>query len=170
MVSRHTYYDKEILWSLQLFPKTDLARESVYLTTIERKLTLNLIIIFNSSTDISFVKYITEIFCDSYYFQEKNREYFKVQPALSYCVCVYFIMLLISCKENFLLKLRSSKAFPAIFFWKFADVLGQHLKSLLWKIIKQPIRITPIFCKQSSLVFFCFFSYINRNHKDITHP
>ena len=130
MVSRHTYYDKEILWSRELFPKTDLARESVYLTTIDKKLTLNLIVIFKSSTDISFLKYILK-----YYFQEKNREYFKVQPALSYCVCVYFIKLLISCKENFLLKLGSSNVFPAIFFWRFADVLGQHLKSSLWKIM-----------------------------------
>ena len=68
MANRHTYYNKEI-----------------------RKFTLNLIVIFNSFTDISFLKHITEIFCDSYYFQEKNWDRFKVQPAVSGCVCVYFI-------------------------------------------------------------------------------
>ena len=35
----------------------------------------------------------------------------------------------------------------------------------------QPIKITPRFCKLSSLVFFLsFVSYINRNHKYTTHP
>ena len=66
MANWHTYYNKET-----------------------RKFTLSLIVIFNSFTDISFLKYITEIFCDSYYFQEKNWDYFKVQPALRGCACVY---------------------------------------------------------------------------------
>ena len=62
-----------------------------------------------------------------------------------------------------------------LFLCKFAEVLG-HLKSLFWKIMSQhiiqPIRITPRFCKLSSLVsFFVFFvHYINRNHKDTKHP
>ena len=66
--------------------------------------------------------------------------------------------------------------FLAIFFWKYAEVLGQQLKSLSKKIISwhiiQPIKITPRFCKLSSLVFFCllFVSYIIRNHEDTTHP
>ena len=34
---------------------------------------------FNSFTDISFLNYVTEIFCDSYYLQEKNWECFKLQ-------------------------------------------------------------------------------------------
>ena len=38
--------------------------------TIDRKLTLNLIVIFNSFTDISFLKYIAKIFCTSCYFQK----------------------------------------------------------------------------------------------------
>ena len=59
MANRNTYYNKETLWSPQLFQKTDIARESVYLRTIDRKLTLNLIAIFNSFTDISFLKYVT---------------------------------------------------------------------------------------------------------------
>ena len=37
--------------------------------------------------------------------------------------------------------------------------------------IMQPIRISPRFCKLSSLVFCVFFvPYINRNHEDTTHP
>ena len=34
------------------FKKTDIVRENVYLRTIDRKLTLNLIVVFNSFTDI----------------------------------------------------------------------------------------------------------------------
>ena len=63
--------------------------ESVYLRTIDRKLTLNLIVIFNSFTDISFLKYVTKIFCISYYFQEKIWECFKVQ--LSVTLFVYIL-------------------------------------------------------------------------------
>ena len=54
MENRHSYYNKDISRSRPLFQKTDIARESVYLRTIDRKLTLNLIVIFNSFTDISF--------------------------------------------------------------------------------------------------------------------
>ena len=76
-------------------------------------------------------------------------------------------------KPTFLLKVRSSTVFP-IFFEKFEEVLRQQLKYLLWKVMSQhiqPIKITPRFCKLSSLVFLCVFvSYINRNHKDATHP
>ena len=53
------------------FKKADIMRESVYLRTIDRKFALNLIVIFNSFTDISFLKYVVKIFCVSYYFQEK---------------------------------------------------------------------------------------------------
>ena len=42
------------------------------------------------------------------------------------------------------------------FFWKYAEVLGQHLKSLFWKIMSYDF-------------FVLFVSYINRNHKDTTH-
>ena len=63
--------------------------ESVYLRTIDRKLTLNLIVIFNSFTDISFLKYVTKIFCISYYFQEKNWECFKLH--FSVAVFVYIL-------------------------------------------------------------------------------
>ena len=46
-------------------------RESVNLRTIDRKLILNFQI-FNSFTGISFLKYVTKIFCIPYYFQEKD--------------------------------------------------------------------------------------------------
>ena len=59
--------------------KKDIARESVYLRTIDRKLTLNLIVFFNSFTDISFLKYVTKIFSVSYYCQVKILECFKVK-------------------------------------------------------------------------------------------
>ena len=72
MAKRHFYYNKEISWSRQLFQKTDIAKESAYLRIICRKLTLNLIVTFNSIIDISFLKYVSEMFCISYYFQEKN--------------------------------------------------------------------------------------------------
>ena len=61
MANRHCYYDKNISWSLQL-----LAREIKYLKTIDRKLTMTLIVIVNSFTDISFLKYVAKIFCIFY--------------------------------------------------------------------------------------------------------
>ena len=60
MANRHTY-NKNISWSRQLFQNTDIARDSVYLRTIDRKLTLNLIIISNPFTDISLLKYVTKL-------------------------------------------------------------------------------------------------------------
>ena len=68
--NRQSYYKNEISWSRQLFEKADITRESVYLRTIDRKLTLNLIVIFNSFTDIYFLKYVAKIFCIFHYFQE----------------------------------------------------------------------------------------------------
>ena len=61
MVNRHSYYNKKISWSRQLFQKTDIARNSVYLRTIDRKLTLNLIIIFSPFTDICLLKYVIKL-------------------------------------------------------------------------------------------------------------
>ena len=72
MTNRHSYYNKEITWSRQLFQRTDIVRGSVNLRTIDRKLILNLILIFNSFTGISFLKYVTKIFYIPYYFQEKH--------------------------------------------------------------------------------------------------
>ena len=61
MTNRHSYYNKEILWSRQLFQRTDNVRESVDLRNIDPQMTLNLIVIFNSFTDISFLQYVTKI-------------------------------------------------------------------------------------------------------------
>ena len=59
MTNRHSYYNKEILWSRQLFQRTDNVRESVDLRNIDPQMTLNLIVIFNSFTDISFLQYVS---------------------------------------------------------------------------------------------------------------
>ena len=94
--------------------------------------------IFSSFTDIYFLKYVTKIFCISYYFQETIWECFKVQ--LSVAVSVYISLskgasqleikdIQKIFKETFLLKLWSSNIFPAFSYWKFAEVLGQHLKA-----------------------------------------
>ena len=79
MENQLSCYGKDISWSPQLFRKTDIVMGNVYLITIYRKLTLNLIVIFNSFTDISFLKYVTKIFCISDYFQEQIRECYKVK-------------------------------------------------------------------------------------------
>ena len=83
MKNRHSYYYEDISWSQQLFQKADIARESVYLRNIDKRFTLNLIVIFNSSSDISFQKYVTEIFSISYYFQKTIWEWFKMQLSVT---------------------------------------------------------------------------------------
>ena len=145
--NQRLYYNKHISWSPQLFQKTDIARENACLRTINRKLKLNFIVIFNSFTDISFVKYVTKIFCISYCLQEKIWGCFKVQFSVTLFVYtlsskganhlqVLYIKLWETSMETFLLKLRSSNVLQAFFFfWKFAEVLGQHLKSSLSKIL-----------------------------------
>ena len=88
MGNQHSYYNKDISRSLQFFQKTDIVRENVSLRAIDRKLTLNLIVIFNLFTDISFLKYITKIFCISYYLQEKIWECFKVKLSVNLFVYI----------------------------------------------------------------------------------
>ena len=140
MENRHSYYNKDISRSRPLFQKTDIARESVYLRTIDRKLTLNLIVIFNSFTDISFLKYVTKIFCTSDFFQGKIWECFKVP--LSVTLFVYILsnktanqLLLLYTKTlgniqgNVYAEATVLKCIPSIFFQKFAEDLGHHLKS-----------------------------------------
>ena len=132
--------------------KKVIARESVYLITILKKLTLNLIVIFNSITDISFLKYVTKVFRISYYFKEKFLSVLRCSTQWL-CLCIFYqVQVIFSTlyKDSkstlykdfgknprkllawnpFLLKLRFSKVFPAIFFRKFAEVLGQYLKSV----------------------------------------
>ena len=146
MANWNTYYNKETLWSPQLFQKTDIARESVYLRTIDRKLTLNLIAIFNFFTDISFLNHVTKIFCISYYIQEKIWECFKVQLSVTMFVYissnkaatqlqVLYVKTLGSIQGNFFTEAVVVKCIPSIFFWKSAKVLRQHLKKSLWKIL-----------------------------------
>ena len=89
MANRHSNYNKEILWSRRLSQKTDIARESVYLSAIDRKLTSELNSNFQLLHRYFFLKYVTKIFCISYYFQEKIWECFKVQ--LSVAVSVYIL-------------------------------------------------------------------------------
>ena len=123
-------------------------------------------------------------------FSGKNWEFFKVQ----FSVAVYFYILsgkganqlevlyvwtLGNIYGNFLhwilfyWSCSPQMYFQQFFFWKSAEVLGQYLKSLFWKIMSwhniQPIKIRPRFCKLSFLVF-AFLSYLNGNHKDTTHP
>ena len=89
MKNRHSYYNEDLSWSQQLFQKAGIARESVYLRNIDRRFTLNLTVIFNLSADISFLKYVTKIFCISYCFQETIWECFKMQ--LSMTLLVYIL-------------------------------------------------------------------------------
>ena len=88
MENQNSYFNKDISWSPLLFQKTDIVRENASLRAIDRKLTSNLIVIFNSFTDISFLKYVTKIFCISYYFQEKIWECFKVQLSVNLFVYI----------------------------------------------------------------------------------
>ena len=53
MANQRSYY-KEISQSRQLFRRTEIVAEKVYLRTIDRKLIV--MVIFNSFTDISFLK------------------------------------------------------------------------------------------------------------------
>ena len=146
MENQHSYYNKDISWSLQFFQKTDIVRENVSLRAIDRKLTLNLIVIFNSFTDISFLKYVTKIFCISYYFQEKIWECFKVQLSVALFVYilsskganelqVLYTKTLGNVQGNFSTQAAVLKWIPSISLWKFAEVLGQYLKKSLWNVL-----------------------------------
>ena len=94
--------------------------------TIDRKLTLNLIVIFNSSTDISFLKYVTKIPCISYSFQEKIGSVLRCSSQWL-CLCIFYqVKELISCKcstrtlgniqRNFSTKAALLKCIPSGFF------------------------------------------------------
>ena len=136
---------------------------------------LNLIVILNSITDISFLKYVTKIFCISYYFQEKFWGSFKVQlsvTASEYILSskganqlqVLYIRTLGKIQKkliawnSLLLKLQSSNVFPAMDFWKYAEVLGQQ-KNFFWKIMSyhiiQLIKRTRDFVNCLPYIFLC---------------
>ena len=98
--NRHSYYNKDISWCRQHFQKTDIARESVYLRNIDRRLTLNLTVIFNSSADISFLKCVTKIFCISCCFQKKYGSALRCSFQWL-CLCIFYqVKELISCKHS----------------------------------------------------------------------
>ena len=71
--NRHSYYHKEISWSRQFFQ--------------EKKVNIDLN--RNFQLHISFLKYVTKIFCISYYFQQNFLEYFKM---LSVALSVYILL------------------------------------------------------------------------------
>ena len=73
MANQRSYY-KEISWSRQLFRRTEIVTEKVYLRTIDRKLIV--MVIFNSFTDISFLKDFPNAFFYLLLFSEKNMRVF----------------------------------------------------------------------------------------------
>ena len=121
MPNRHSHHNKETWWSWRIFQNTDTTWESVYLRAIDRKLTLNLIIIFTSFTDS--YKYVTKIFCTSYYFLEKIWEYFKVQLSVALSVYIQSI----------------------IYLWWMLHRNGHYLKNtkyhVHWKLLRVAIQI-----------------------------
>ena len=121
MANRHSYY-KEISQSRQLFQRTEIVREKVYLITIDRKLTLNLKEIFNSFTDISFLKYFTEIFFYILLFYG---------APLSGCACIFYqVKELISCKYfiRTLGNIQRTFLHLILFYWSWGcQVLSQKI-------------------------------------------
>ena len=124
MANRCTYDNKKISWSRQLFQETDSARKSVYSRTICGKLTLNLVVIFNSFTHISFLKYITKIFC-LLLFSGKIWECVKVQLSLVVFILssreanqlqVLYIRTLGNIQGKFISKTAVLKCIPSNFF------------------------------------------------------
>ena len=133
-------FERRILW------KMDIVRENVSWRAIDRKLTLNLIVIFNSFTDIWFLQYVTKISCISYYFQEKIWECFKVQLSVTFFVYilsskganqlqVLYIKTLGNIQGNFSTEATVLKCIPSIFSGNLQKFLRKHLKSSLWKIL-----------------------------------
>ena len=146
----------------------------------------NLIVIFISFTGISFLKYVTKIFCISYYFQENIWKYFKVQLSVTLFVYilsikganelqVLFIKTLGNIQGKFSTKAVVLKCILSIFFLEICRSFRQHQKSLLWKIlswhIKQVIGSRRYFlnCPPEYFCVFCV-SYINQNHNYLTDP
>ena len=122
-------FERRILW------KMDIVRENVSWRAIDRKLTLNLIVIFNSFTDIWFLQYVTKIFCISYFFQEKIWECFKVQLSVTLFVYilsskgtnqlqVLYIKTLGNIQGNFSTEAAVLKCIPSIFSGNLQKFLG----------------------------------------------
>ena len=64
-------------------------KEKCIFENLLQKVHTELNVIFNFITDISFLNYVTKIFCICYYFQEIFWECFKVQRSVS--VSVYIL-------------------------------------------------------------------------------
>ena len=122
-------FERRILW------KMDIVRENVSWRAIDRKLTLNLIVIFDSFTDIWFLQYVTKIFCISYFFQEKIWECFKVQLSVTLFVYilsskganqlqVLYIETLGNIQGNFSTEAAVLKCIPSIFSGNLQKFLG----------------------------------------------
>ena len=115
-------------------------RESINLRNIDRNLALNLVVIFNCFTDISFLKDVTKIFYISYYFQECFQNYFgSVRYSfqwlrlniLSNKGANQLQVLFKSTLGNKLLKLGSSNVSPKIIFLKSCRSFRIKSKELL---------------------------------------
>ena len=145
-------------------------------------MTLNIIVIFNSITDISFLKYVTKIFCISYYFQGKNWECLKVQRSVAMSVYilsskganqlqVFYIRTLQNIQRNLL--------HGILFYWSCGPQMysQQFFLENCRKACSGKLCLSTSYSWQrsrrdfvlSSLIICMFFvSYINQNHKDTT--
>ena len=149
-------------------------------------MTLNLIVIFNSITDVSFLRYVIKIFYISYYFQEC----FKVQLSVAESVYivsskgaiqlqVLYIRLWETSKETSCMESLSFavlKCIPSSCFLEICRRFRTTSEKLVLENYVLPYHTadedhTKILCKLSSKDFLCVFfvSYTNQNHKDTTH-
>ena len=78
----------------------------------------------------------------SYYFQEKIWEQVSVVVFVFILsskganqLQILYIRTLGNIQGKFTIEAAVFKCLPSKFLWKFAEVLGQHLKSSLWKIM-----------------------------------
>ena len=141
-------------------------------------MSLNLIVTFNSATDISFLKSVTKIFCISEYFQEKIWECLKVQLSLTLFVHilsskrtnklqVLYATTLGNIQGNFSTEVAVLKLIPSIFFLEisggFRTPSGKLALENLVLAYHTIDRMTPMFCKLSSLVFLCFFCILYKS-------
>ena len=139
---------------------------------------LNLIVTFNSSTDISFLKSVTKIFCISDYFQEKIQECLKVQLSLTLFVHilsskrtnqlqVLYATTLGNMQGNFSTEAAVLKLIPSIFFLEICGGFRTPSEKLALKNLVLAYhtidRMTPMFCKLSSLIFLCVFCILYKS-------
>ena len=139
---------------------------------------LNLIVTFNSSTDISFLKSVTKIFCISDYFQEKIQECLKVQLSLTLFVHilsskrtnqlqVLYATTLGNIQGNFSTEAAVLKLIPSIFFLEICGGFRTPSEKFALKNLVLAYhtidRMTPMFCKLSLLIFLCVFCILYKS-------